>query len=121
MSAPKRDSFTVPRFAWTFAENIQSESFYVQKCYDAMKRHAAKSSFTMTVLNSKNYKNFLKPETAEKIESTVELLKDRIAKQPESNLKDHFDNIKRRLIVFHVLNEKGGIFLEKNILVTESF
>lgn len=47
-----------------------------------MKREAAKSSFTMTVLNSKNYKSFLKPETSQKIESTIELLKDRMVKQP---------------------------------------
>lgn len=72
----------MPRLLWTFSEDIQNDSFFVKKCLDAMKRHSAKSSFAMTVLNSKNYKTFLKPETAQKIESTVELLKDRMIKQP---------------------------------------
>lgn len=38
---------------------------------------------------------------------------------PESNLKDHFEDIRRRLVVFHVLHEKGGVFAEKNVLFTQ--
>jgi hypothetical protein len=41
--------------------------------------------------------------------------------EPQNNLKDHFEAIRRRLIMFHVLNERGGIFVEPNVLFTENF
>lgn len=79
-SSVKHESFAVPRFLWTFTENIQGNSFFVQKCLDTMKRYAAKSSFLFTVLNTKNYKGYLKPDTADKIHKIIEMLKERMVK-----------------------------------------
>lgn len=63
------------------------------------------------MISSDNYKNFLSTETFSKISKLIDTLNQRLKDEPSSNLKDHIDNIKRRLIVFHILNEKGGIFL----------
>lgn len=48
------------------------------------------------------------------------MLQDRMKKEPESNLKEHYEALKKRLIVFHVLNQNGGVYIDKNVFFVES-
>ena len=101
MTPPPRGNFVVPHFVWTYSENLFQNSFFVKKCLDNIKYYAKKSSYEVNVLNFYNYKTFLKPETVEKITKVISMLNERMTKEPNSNLKDHFETIKK-LSLIHI-------------------
>ena len=121
MSDPNSKTFDIPRLVWTYSEDPQRETFFVRKCLENIARFSKESGFQLNIINERNYMDFVEEKTFDRIAILVQVLKDRMAKEPTSNLKEHFEAIKKRLIVFHVLNENGGIFIEKNVFFVETF
>jgi len=79
------------------------------------KRFSFESGFRYNTLNLSTYSSYLSPYSNNKLEIALNTLRD--SKDP--SLKQQLDSIIKRLILFSVLYERGGIILEGPLTLTE--
>jgi hypothetical protein len=83
-------------------------------------RFALNSNFTVNILSVSNYENYISSQANLQIKQVLKVLRDRRDKGYIS-AGDNLDSIQKKLILYSVLYERGGIILEGPLTLTENF
>lgn len=119
-NAQNNDSFDakeMSRKIWYYnKQNIKETRKWTQKCYERAKQIAEESGYTISLLNVGNWKNYLSPQKQQKVDSIVKQMNE----LGQMRSKEFVELVTKQITVLEVLHEKGGIFIDEDIVLTES-
>lgn len=110
----------IESIAWVYVENYNNDDQYLRKLsLNNLKKNAYLSSFEIKFINKDNYLYFLSSEMLSKVTNVFSMLEKRLSSHDRSNLGDHFETIKKIMIMVAILYEHGGAIFIDSVTLTE--